>query len=161
MLVSQKAVAEHLALSTRWIRRLTASGVLAKGARGLYDLDANRLSYLEHLRGVAAGRTPQNGDGGLDLVAERARLAKEQADQTALKNAVARGELLPSGEVETAWTALASAMRSRMLGVPSSIAAELAAASTAAACHKITESAIHEALTALAETKVDPPPPEE
>jgi phage terminase Nu1 subunit (DNA packaging protein) len=41
------------------------------------------------------------GDVGddLDLNAERARLAREQADGQAIKNAVARGELLPAEEV--------------------------------------------------------------
>ena len=38
-------------------------------------------------------------------VAERARLAREQADGQAMKNAVARGELLPAEAVVAGWQA--------------------------------------------------------
>lgn len=48
--------------------------------------------YCYRLREQAAGRAT-NGD--LDLATERARLAKEQADAVALKNAIARNEYAP------------------------------------------------------------------
>jgi len=49
-------------------------------------------SYCSHLREQAAGRS---GTGELDLVTERARLAKEQADRISLQNYVSRRELAP------------------------------------------------------------------
>lgn len=50
------------------------------------------LEYCEHLRGIAAGR---GGDGGLELSAERAALAREQRIRIAMQNAVTRKELAP------------------------------------------------------------------
>ena len=54
------------------------------------------LAYCERLRLQAAGRM---GDelGGLDLVQERAALAREQREGQAIKNAVARKEFAPVG----------------------------------------------------------------
>lgn len=51
-------------------------------------------SYCSHLREQAAGRIG-NSVGDLDLVTERARLAKEQADKIAMANAVMRKEYAP------------------------------------------------------------------
>lgn len=53
------------------------------------------LAYCERLREQAAGRL---GDGmGLDLVQERAALAREQRISQAMKNAIARREYAPIG----------------------------------------------------------------
>jgi phage terminase Nu1 subunit (DNA packaging protein) len=54
------------------------------------------LAYCERLREMAAGR--QSGEvGALDLVQERAALAREQRIGQAMKNAIARGEFAPIG----------------------------------------------------------------
>src|SRR3712207_9208065 len=50
----------------------------------------------------AAGFEPGDLPEKLDLTAERARLAKEQADKTAMENALARGELVRVSDVEKA-----------------------------------------------------------
>lgn len=55
------------------------------------------LAYCEHMREIAAGR---GGDDGPALVAERARLAREQADKIAMQNAVTRAELAPAWLLE-------------------------------------------------------------
>lgn len=52
------------------------------------------LAYCAHLREVAAGRSSADL-GGLDLVQERAALAREQRLGYEIKNAVARGEYAP------------------------------------------------------------------
>lgn len=53
------------------------------------------LAYCQRLRAQAAGRLGE--DGGLDLVQERAALAREQRIGQAIKNAVARKEYGPVG----------------------------------------------------------------
>ncbi|MEQ1813395.1 MAG: terminase small subunit [Candidatus Nitrotoga sp.] len=53
-------------------------------------LDEIRLAYITKLRDAASGRGAS--EGGLDLMAERARLAKVQADKVELQNAIARNE---------------------------------------------------------------------
>jgi phage terminase Nu1 subunit (DNA packaging protein) len=61
----------------------------------------------------------------LDLSAERARLAREQADGQAMKNQVARGELLPADEVVAGWQAAIGRSRALMLGMPITVAPQL------------------------------------
>jgi phage terminase Nu1 subunit (DNA packaging protein) len=55
----------------------------------------------------------------VSLTAERARLAKAQADAVELKNAAMRRELVPAIEVERLWSGEWMQLRSRVLAVPS------------------------------------------
>jgi phage terminase Nu1 subunit (DNA packaging protein) len=55
----------------------------------------------------------------LDLNAERARLAKEQADKTELENRLARKELLPAAEVAKADEIVFAGLRDRVMAVQS------------------------------------------
>jgi phage terminase Nu1 subunit (DNA packaging protein) len=98
---------------------LVRRGLLTKTGRGKFDGDASVRRYIKHLRMVASGRGGE--DGVLDLTAERARLAKQQADGHELKNALARGELLEVAVVERTWTGVLSMVRSRMLAVTSRV----------------------------------------
>ena len=58
------------------------------------------------------------GGAVLDLNAERARLAKEQADHTAMRNARMRGKLVSVADVEQAVTAAFSRVRGHMRAIP-------------------------------------------
>ena len=86
-------LADHLGLSVARISQLKSAGILPDAPRGKHDLDACRCAYLKHLREVAAGRGSRDG-GGLDLVEERARLARAQAEKVERENAVAEGKFL-------------------------------------------------------------------
>lgn len=55
---------------------------------------------------------------GPDAAKEKARLLKAQADMQELKNAQARGELVPIDEVGVRWADIIAQTRSRMLAVP-------------------------------------------
>jgi phage terminase Nu1 subunit (DNA packaging protein) len=63
----------------------------------------------------------------LDLDQQKARLAKEQADKHALENAARRGELLEVSVIEKAWLSIFTALRAKVLSLPTKVAAELAA----------------------------------
>jgi hypothetical protein len=55
---TREQVAEHLDLSTRWLAVLVNEGAVpGPGPDRLYDLDACRYAYLEHLRQRVAERT--------------------------------------------------------------------------------------------------------
>lgn len=74
------------------VSRLASNGVLDQADTGGEWLRA----YIHRLREQAAGR--MSGEiGGLDLVQERAALAREQRKTYALKNAVAEGKFAPIG----------------------------------------------------------------
>lgn len=88
-IVTQKVFGEIVGISQPAVSDLIKRGVLTDG-----DNVKNWLvSYCSHLREQAAGRA--GSDGSLDLVSERARLAKEQADKVAFQNAITRNQLAP------------------------------------------------------------------
>ena len=82
-----------------------------------YDLEESARRYVASLRETASGRGGE--EKVMKLARGRARMAWEQADAQALKNAVLRGEYVPAGEVERAWSDTLRALRSRLLAVPS------------------------------------------
>jgi phage terminase Nu1 subunit (DNA packaging protein) len=90
--ISQAEFAEMIGVSEARVSQIMADGVIGRGdtARGWL------LGYCERLRDQAAGR--MGGElGGLDLVQERAALAREQRIAQELKNQVSRGEFAPIG----------------------------------------------------------------
>lgn len=116
--VSSRVLAEWLGISTQAVNKHAREGVLRRNEAGRYDLKANVRAYCRHVREVAAGR---GGAEQLNLTAERARLAREQADSYELKNAVTRGELVDVAEAERAWSDTLRTIRSCMLAVPSRV----------------------------------------
>ena len=99
---------------------LTALGkrdIVVRLGHDSYDLEESTRRYVASLRETASGRGGE--EQVLNLTGERARLAREQADAQALKNAVARGENVPAIEVERAWADILRGLRSRLLAVPS------------------------------------------
>ena len=91
---TQAEIAEHLDISTRRVRELATEWGIDSREVALGEW---RIRYLAKLREEAAGRA---GTGDLDLVAERARLAKAQADRIEMQNAVTRKELAPAELIE-------------------------------------------------------------
>lgn len=132
-------------LSQQAVSDLLARGVLTTGAAAGVWL----REYIGNLREVAAGR--QSAGGG-DLVAERTRLAKVQADRIDLQNAITRRELVPAGvlvelvsgiaaQVGVIFEALPGKVRREVPDLPASaldaIARELAKGRNAVADMKI------------------------
>jgi phage terminase Nu1 subunit (DNA packaging protein) len=152
-------IARLLNLSERQVYMLAHEGRIPRAKRGRYDPVACVRQYVTHLREVAAGRSTQSGVG--DLVAERARLAREQADGQAMKNEQARGKLVPADEAEAAHIAVHSAVQRRLLGVPKRVAPLVAVESEPRACEAILREYIHEALQAVADFEIEPDTPED
>ncbi|WP_421921604.1 terminase small subunit [Marinobacter salarius] len=99
-MATQKAVADHLDLSTRRVRTLIDEGVLpSQGARKPLDLDACRVAYIRYLRNLSSGSNQYPDDlvdvepGTMDY--ERLRLTRAQADGQEIKNEIARGKTAP------------------------------------------------------------------
>lgn len=89
--IAQAEFAELVGVSEARVSQLVSEGVIARGDTA----HAWLVGYCERLRDQAAGRM---GDTmGLDLVQERAALAREQREGQAIKNAVARKEFAPVG----------------------------------------------------------------
>ena len=92
------------------------------------------------------------GQERLSVVDEQARLAKERADAQYLKNAEARGELVPARTMDTALIALASVIGGRLESLGSRLAPALAAEGTLARCQELVDEAVASALLELAQS---------
>lgn len=89
---TQTLIGQLVGVSQQAISALVNDGKIpATGTVG-----AVLVAYCERLREQAAGRMGEEG-GGLDLVQERAALARSQRIAQDLKNDIARGEYAPIG----------------------------------------------------------------
>lgn len=86
--MTQAAFGQLVGVSQQAIGNLVGRGVIDSSMTGQAMLHA----YCSHLRETAAGR---QAGGDLDLVAERAMLAKAQRERIEMQNGVTRGELAP------------------------------------------------------------------
>ena len=111
-MAGRATVAAHLDISTSSLRALIETKVVDDAKPGELDIDAARINYIRHLRAQASGR------GGDSLSRGRARLASEQADRAARENKLASAEVIERQDVLTVMTAAFSAIRSRLLGIP-------------------------------------------
>lgn len=109
-------LAALLGLTGRRINQLAAEGVTIKVSPGQFDGPLSIQNFIASVSGKAAGQ-----EVTLDLERERARLAKEQADGHAIKNAVLRNELIGAEDVIRGWSAINRRVRSSMLAVPSRV----------------------------------------
>lgn len=97
-----------IGVSEARVSQMASDGVIAKGETAHQWL----LGYCERLRDQAAGRMGAE-TGGLDLVQERAALARSQRIAQDMKNAVARGEFAPVGLLADVLSAASSAVVDR------------------------------------------------
>ena len=139
-------VGAHLQMDQAKVKNLIDKGVITKKGRGQYDIDQVRKEYILHIREVAAGRFKV---GDLDLSAERARLAKEQADAKEMENAVERGDLVYIEDVAKLIENQLTKVRTRLLAVPTKVAPEAHASATVREVQSVIEEAIVGALNEL------------
>lgn len=121
--VGGKDLCDLLALSSGALTDLKKRGIAVHLGHDAYDLAATVRAYVLHLRGVASGRGGEEHTA--NLTAERARLAREQADAVALKNAALRGDLVPAADVTREWAEVLRKVRAGVLAVPSRVRAAL------------------------------------
>lgn len=146
MIKTTSEFADVCGVTPKCVRDWIADGmpVVRAGQRGAgresqIDLEAGIRWYFQAHRNA------------LELNQQRARLAKEQADKTAMENAVARGELLSVQTVETEWVRFVSACRAKLLGLPTKLAPRVAKEKKPALCLDLMTTEIHAALHELSE----------
>jgi len=87
--------------------------------------------------------------GAFDLEQERARLAHHQANNEALKEEVAKKNLIPAEEVLNNWINLVARFKAKMLAIPSKSAHRCAQSTDHHEIESVLKSAITEALNEL------------
>ena len=113
--ITQDEFAQIIGVSPARVSQLMAAGAIQGETAGQW-----LRSYTERLRDQAAGRMGENG--GLDLVQERAALARSQRESQELKNAIARGEYAPVGLLSDVLGKASSAVVDRFEQLPGKIA---------------------------------------
>ena len=120
--VTTAALANSLGVSDRTIRDLAKRGIVVRSWPG-FALAGSVRGYCEHLRKLATGR---GGEPAIaSATADRARLARAQAELVETKGKKLRGELVDAAEVEAEWSGVLRTVRAGMLAVPSRAAARL------------------------------------
>ena len=84
-----------------------------------------------------------------DLTAERTRKLAAEAQLAEMELAKARHEFVAVADVASAWGEVLSAVRGRLLSMPTTLATIVANENEVARCQAIVETQIHEALTEL------------
>ena len=102
---TQQDLADLVGISQPTVSNLIADGKIPTGL----PLGETLLAYCQRLREQASGRLGSEV-GGLDLVQERAALAREQRVAQAMKNDIARGEYAPIGLLTDVLAAASSAV---------------------------------------------------
>jgi phage terminase Nu1 subunit (DNA packaging protein) len=140
-----------LLLTERHVSRLTTDGVLVQSGRGQYDLVGCVQGYVRYLRDLAGGGDTKGGVALAEvkgrMILARTRMAEAEADQL-------DGTLISRATVETAWGAIVTNLRTRLLAIPNSATPQVQAALSPAEIRAILTNAIHEALAELATTPV-------
>ena len=139
-------LAAHLDMQQSSLLKLITQGVITKQPRGQYDLDQARSEYIQHFRAINQGRMTKDG---LDLQAERARLAKEQADAKEMENAIGRGDLVYIEDVAKQFENQLTKVRTKLLALPTKVAPECHASATVLEVQSLIEAGVVEALNEL------------
>lgn len=145
-MASQTKIAQQLGINYSTFKGLITRGIVEERPTGQYSYEECSKQYLDHLRKVAANHMTADG---LDLQAERARLAKEQADQKEMENAVERGDLVYINDIVKQFEDQLQKAKVKVLAVPTKVAAEVHAAKEVKECKEIIEEAVKEALSEL------------
>lgn len=117
---TEAQLAAFWGVTARQVRVLVSEGVIAKSEAGIFELQASTRAYLRHLMAKANRKTASP-----ELAAEKLRLTREQADAIEIKNAAARGDLVPASEVKNSWFAILRDVRAGMLAIPSRVQTRL------------------------------------
>ena len=141
-------VAATLSLTSRRVQQLAKKSILpSPSTRGQYDLPACIKAYEEYM----GTRSSYNTKKHSDLDTEKLRLLKAKADKAEFEFAVSQGEYITLEEVKYLWSGLLLTFRSKMLAMPSKLAARIFAnCNDVSAVQELLQSEIDEALLELA-----------
>lgn len=124
--LSKSGFAKLIGVTPGRVSQMVTAGLPVE-ANGKIDIARGKVWVSENINPTRSNAQAQGsfalGDdkAKISLTAEKARLAKEQADAATLRNAALRRELVPAGEVEREWSATLLKLRSAILAVPSRV----------------------------------------
>ena len=124
MILRTAELATLLGVTPRRVNQLAKEGVAVKVAPGQFDGPKSIANFVES-KTVGEGAKA----AALDLNAEKARLAKLQADGHEIKNQSLRGDLVEADAVAREWADILRRVRAAVMAVPSRVRSRNAALS--------------------------------
>lgn len=147
-LLTQKALAEKLAITPRQIRNLHDQGI-PRQKSGKYPWPEARDWYIEFKQREHARRMGYEGGAGDSWERSRARKTAAQALLAELEVAERRGLLVPVDTIAETLTVVGERIRQRLLGMPDRWALELVGIEEEVEAREVLERAVGEALEEL------------
>lgn len=114
-LYTSKVVAAWLGVTERRVRQLRDEGIISEEMPGLYNLRKTVTRYISYIR-----------KGSSDLNDERAGLTKAKREAAEMENALRRGELHRTEDIEAGIKNMLLNMKSRLLILPGKLSETLA-----------------------------------
>ncbi|MEA5529029.1 hypothetical protein VB638_05395 [Dolichospermum sp. UHCC 0684] len=146
-IVPAEVLSAAIGIDKSRIYQLQRDGILPEPRRkGEWDLVGCVQAYLAYKLQF----NQQTKDSSqADLTAEKTRLTKAQADVQELLIAEKNGILINSEEAKQGWSKLVMSCRSKLLGLPTRLAFEVAAESNPTVVQELLTEAVYEALSEL------------
>jgi hypothetical protein len=135
---------EALLLTATHVRRLANDGILPRQSNGRFDVRAATHGYIRHLR-----------RGGAAYQEARAEYRRTKAEAAALALKLKSGELVPASEVAETWGALVTVLKTRLLAIPSRVAARWGMVRSTVEAAAMVREEICETLTILSKGTVE------
>ena len=148
--VSAAEVGEWVDLHERQVRELAKNRLIQRNGKGQYRLKPTVHAITVHLREQAAGRGSA-APNGLDLVQERAALAKAQRIAQEMKNDLMLRQIVTHSDLERVIRPLLHSVRTAFLALPSNGAPRLAACKTPQEAFKVMTDLVHDVLIKLSD----------
>ena len=142
-----ETICKLLDLTPQSIARLVNDGIIPRHSRGRYELVPCVRGYIKFLRERALKGDASSVSG--DLTSHRTRLTAARADLAEMEKAQMENSLIPAEDIASAWEAMTSNMRSKMLAIPSKAAPAVYAADNLNEAKSILKDEINEALAEL------------
>lgn len=144
-------IAKLLDLSERRVQQLSREGVIPKATRGQYELIGSVRGYVRYLRDQAVRAQA----GAPDYAVERARFIRARADLAEMDAEEKRGSVIAAGEVEEAWIAVLTLLKTRLLALPDQLAPLVFDQPTVGDTRNLIRRSMREVLDDLAEPDID------
>ena len=142
-------IADLLMMTPRNAQLLANSGVVVKINRGKYHRDKSTQGYIRQIREMA------NYGGSPDLIRERTRIAKENADKKALENAIMRKQYVHVPTIQKIMSTLIIETKNKILSSSSKAAPMISAGvQSTSEIKEVIDNALYDALRDLSDLDI-------
>lgn len=143
-LLTSRQIGQHCGIPERTIRDWQSKGIVPKCTDYAVAVQAIVTHYKRQIEEIAESSGDEDA-----LTAEKIRLTRAQANKVELELAVRQGELVEAHATVMAWSRYILSCRSRLLGLPSKVAYELAGISNPVLIQQILQAVVDEAIAEL------------